>query len=91
METIILIAIVGALNVVCFFIGAKVGQTVSKGEAIEMPSVNPIEAIREHNDKREAEIGKRHSAIDRHIKRAFKENNIKQTKKRHTHKSHQYV
>jgi hypothetical protein len=55
METIILIAIVGTLNVVCFFIGAKVGQTVSKGEAIEMPSVNPIEAIREHNDKREAD------------------------------------
>lgn len=55
METIILIAIVGTLNVVCFFIGAKVGQTVSKGEAIEMPSVNPIEAIREHNDKKEAD------------------------------------
>jgi hypothetical protein len=55
METIILIAIVGTLNVVCFFIGAKVGQTVSKGEPIEMPSVNPIEAIREHNDKREAD------------------------------------
>jgi hypothetical protein len=55
METIILIAIVGTLNVVCFFIGAKVGQTVSKGETIEMPSVNPIEAIREHNDKKEAD------------------------------------
>ena len=55
METIILIALVGALNVVCFFIGAKVGQTVAKGEPIELPSVNPIEIIREHNDKREAE------------------------------------
>lgn len=55
METIILIALVGTLNVVCFFIGAKVGQTVAKGEPIELPSVNPIEIIREHNDKREAE------------------------------------
>lgn len=55
MESIILIAIVGALNVVCFFIGAKVGQTVAKGEPIELPSVNPIEVIREHNDRKEAE------------------------------------
>ena len=55
METFILIAIVGTLNIACFFIGAKVGQTVAKGEKIEMPSVNPIEVIREHKDKKEAE------------------------------------
>lgn len=55
METFILIAIVGTLNIVCFFIGAKVGQTVAKGEKIELPNVNPIEVIREHKDKKEAE------------------------------------
>lgn len=55
MGTILIILVVGALNIACFFIGAKVGNAVAKGEAIEMPSVNPIEAIREHNDKREAD------------------------------------
>lgn len=53
---IALILTVGALNVVCFFIGAKVGQTVARGERIETPSVNPMKAIREHNDRKEAKI-----------------------------------
>ena len=52
----LLIAIVNTLlNVVCFLIGAKVGQKVSKGEAIELPNPNPIEAIRKHQNKREAD------------------------------------
>ena len=37
-----------AANVVCFVIGAKVGQSVSKSETIEIPRMNPLEAIREH-------------------------------------------
>ena len=52
---LLLIAAVGTLNIVCFFIGAKVGQQVSKGEPIEMPSVNPMEKIREHRDKKAVE------------------------------------
>lgn len=52
---IILIAIVGALNIACFFIGAKVGQRVTKGENIELPSLNPVKAIKEHNEKKQAE------------------------------------
>lgn len=55
METVLLILITGALNVACFFIGAKVGQTVSKGEPIQTPTVNPIKAIREHIDHKESE------------------------------------
>ena len=55
METILLILAIGTLNVVCFFIGAKVGQKVVRGETIEMPSLNPIEAIRAQADRREAE------------------------------------
>jgi hypothetical protein len=50
----LLICIVGALNIACFFIGAKVGQTVSKGEKIELPNVNPLKAIIEREDKKEA-------------------------------------
>lgn len=55
METVILIVIVGTLNIACFFIGAKVGQTASKGEKIEAPSVNPLKAIRERRVEKEAE------------------------------------
>ena len=52
---VILALVIGTLNVVCFFVGAKVGQKVDKGEPIKTPSLNPINAIREAQDKREAE------------------------------------
>ena len=47
---IVLILAVGALNIACFLIGAKVGQRVAKGEKIELPSANPVKAVREHNE-----------------------------------------
>ena len=53
---ILMILTVGTLNVVCFFLGAKVGQTVAKGEKIEMPSVDPMKPIREHRARKEAEM-----------------------------------
>ena len=52
---ITLILIVGALNIVCFLVGAKVGQMVQKGEKIEIASVNPLKAVEEHRNKKEAE------------------------------------
>lgn len=52
---LLLILVIGALNIVCFFIGAKVGQKVTKGENIELPSVNPIKAVQERHNKKEAE------------------------------------
>jgi hypothetical protein len=52
---ILLVLVVGTLNVACFFIGAKVGQKVVKGEPIEIPSYNPLEVIREARDKKEAD------------------------------------
>ena len=48
------IAIMGAVNILCFVFGAKVGQAVSKGEKVELPSVNPVKAIREHQERKEA-------------------------------------
>lgn len=51
---ILTILVTGTLNIVCFFIGAKVGQKVVKGEPIEIPSLNPMDAIREKEEKREA-------------------------------------
>ena len=52
--TVLTILTTGALCIVCFFIGAKVGQTASKGEPIEIPKVNPMQKIREIQDKKEA-------------------------------------
>lgn len=48
METIILVISIGIMNILCFFIGAKVGQKVVKGEDIKLP--NPIKAIEETKD-----------------------------------------
>ena len=53
--TVLLILAIGAVNVACFMIGAKVGQTVSKGEKVEIPSFNPIKAIQEQEAKHEAQ------------------------------------
>ena len=52
---ILLALTVGALCIGCFIVGAKVGQTVSKGETVELPSVNPFEAYRKHEARMEAE------------------------------------
>lgn len=52
-DTIILIISIGIMNILCFFIGAKVGQKVIKGETIEIPKIEPINKIREYNTNRE--------------------------------------
>ena len=51
---VLLIAAVAASNILCFLIGARVGQQAVKGDQIEMPTVNPIEVYREHRAKQEA-------------------------------------
>jgi hypothetical protein len=58
MEVLLLVAM-AASNIVCFMVGAKVGQKVSKGEEVELPNLNPLEAVREHNAKKEAEYQQR--------------------------------
>ena len=55
METALLIMVTGTLCIVCFFIGAKVGQKASNGEPVELPSLNPLNAIREHKNRVAAE------------------------------------
>jgi hypothetical protein len=52
---VLLLLVMGAVNVFCFLIGAKVGQAVVKGEKVEMPSVNPLKAAREKENRREAQ------------------------------------
>ena len=48
-ENVLILLIIGGLNVVCFFLGAKIGQKVVKGEEIKAPAIafkNPIEEYR---------------------------------------------
>ena len=52
----LLLAVMGLTNIACFIIGAKVGQKVSKGEDIELPTINPLEIYREREEKREAQM-----------------------------------
>jgi hypothetical protein len=67
---ILLIAVVGTLNIACFFIGAKVGQMVQKGETIKAPTINPVKLYNEHTDRKEAEAEKnRLDVIMRNIER----------------------
>jgi hypothetical protein len=47
METILLILVIGLINALCFFIGAKIGQKVVRGETIETPLKSPLEVVRE--------------------------------------------
>lgn len=55
---LLLVLIVCVSNIVCLIVGAKVGQTVSKGKDIEVPTINPMKIYREHVEKKEAETEK---------------------------------
>lgn len=52
---VLLIAVVVAANIMCFLVGAKVGQKVSRGEQIKLPVAEPMEKYRNHQDKKEAQ------------------------------------
>ena len=52
----VLLAVMALANIACFLCGAKVGQTVSKGEDIELPKANLVEAVKERREKKEAEM-----------------------------------
>ena len=53
---VLLVLVVSAANIACFLIGAKVANAVIKGEAIKLPTVNPLEIVREHKAKVEAKM-----------------------------------
>ena len=52
---VLLLAVMGIANVICFLVGAEVGMSVAKGEKIKLPSVNPVEAVRKHEAKKVAD------------------------------------
>ncbi len=52
---VLLILCTGLVNALCFFIGAKVGNTVANGKEIETPTIkSPLEAYREIKDSKKA-------------------------------------
>ena len=55
MESILILLIAGTLNIVCFFVGAKVGQKVVKGEEIQAPEISMPTPIRDYRKKKQAE------------------------------------
>lgn len=55
MDTISIIVSVGIMNILCFFIGARVGQKVVNKEEIKLPNINPITTAKEYEAKREIE------------------------------------
>ena len=69
METIALL-IMGAVNIACFVIGAKVGQQAAKGEPVEVKLPSPVAAVREYRQSREDDRERsRTEAILRNIER----------------------
>ena len=65
---VLLTLVVGALCIVCFFVGAKVGQQASKGEPITTPEVNPMKIIQKQREEKAAkEEEKKFDKIMRNI------------------------
>lgn len=49
--TIAIMAVVSLSNIICLFIGAKIGQLSASGKDINVPS--PISAVREYREEKE--------------------------------------
>lgn len=67
---VLLLLVMGAVNIACFMIGARVGQKVTKGEEVKLPTVNPMELVQEQREKRAAqEERNKLDTIQRNIER----------------------
>ena len=51
---VLLVVFMTAANLVCFFIGLKVGMKVQRGEDINVPSINPVAAVSAYKGRKEA-------------------------------------
>lgn len=54
METVLILAVAGAVNVLCFVMGVKTAQKVEKGEEVQIPIPTPIKAVSTREERREA-------------------------------------
>ena len=62
MNVVIIILAMAFVCTACFLAGAKVGQATAKGEKVEMPTINPMQVVKDQRAKKEAE--KEQSRID---------------------------
>lgn len=51
----LLLAVQGGLIIVSFVVGAKVGQTIVNGKSVNLTDLNPVNAIKEHNEKKQVD------------------------------------
>lgn len=64
----LLLLIMGVMCILCFMLGARVGQKVVKGEPVELPNIDPFKAYREHEARKaQREEQERVNAILRNI------------------------
>ena len=54
LEAMLFALIVGVLMIFAFLIGARTAQKADKGEEIKVPSINPMEIYKRHEEQREA-------------------------------------
>jgi hypothetical protein len=52
MITALIILVTAFVCLACFIAGARVGQKAGKGEEIELPSLDPMKPIREHQERK---------------------------------------
>lgn len=50
---ILLLAAVSTANILCFVVGAKVGQAVSKGQEVKLPELNPVKVVQHYQAEKE--------------------------------------
>lgn len=55
METVLIVLLMGVMNLLAFLIGARTAQKAHRGEEIELPNINPIQAYKSHTEQKEKE------------------------------------
>lgn len=55
METVLFMAVFAASIILSFLVGARTSQKVQRNEEIRLPSVDPLQAYREHQAEKEAQ------------------------------------
>lgn len=60
---VVLICIIGIMNIASLIIGVNVGLKAGKGEALELPNINPVNLASEIKESKEAEAERRKTEI----------------------------
>lgn len=68
MEGLLLAVVMMTANILCFLVGVRAGQKVVKGEPVELPKIDPMQAYRDRRTKKEVEMEQeRYNTILRNI------------------------